>query len=150
MSDPSILIDSNVLIAGLAAPHLHHIETADWLELVAFSACAVAAHSIAEAFSNLTRHGAGGLGFPPDLALAGINDLIADMTSLSLTAAQTLGAIEEYGRSGGIGPRLYDKLIGQVALIHNIPLIITWNVKHMAPLFPLLKVVTPTQFIKES
>ena len=104
---------------------------------------------MAEAYSNLTRVGAGGFGFPPDQALAGLNDLLSELTIFALTAAQTLGAIEEFARSGGVGPRLYDKLIGQVAIIHAIPTIITLNTRHMTPLFPSLQILTPTQFFKE-
>jgi PIN domain len=149
LSSPTLLLDSNILIAGLAAPHIHNLETAAFLEVALDQSCAVADHSIAEAYSNLTRGSAGGFGFPPDLALAGLNDLLSGLTILALTAAQTLGAIEEFSRSGGVGPRLYDKLIGQVAFIHAIPTIITLNIRHMTPLFPGLKVLSPSQFLKE-
>jgi len=47
--------------------------------------------------------------------------------------------------SGGVGPRLYDRLIGEVALAHGIETIVTWNVGHMRTLFPALVVAAPNE-----
>jgi predicted nucleic acid-binding protein len=145
-----LLLDSNILIAALAAPHHHHEETAAFLKTGLNLSCAVADHSVAEAYSNLTRMGGGGFGFPSHLAIQGLNDFLSSVTLLSLNAAQTLGAIEEFALSGGVGPRLYDKLIGQVAVINAIPTIITLNLRHMTSLFPTLRVITPSQFTEET
>ena len=65
---------------------------------------------------------------------------------VGLTAAQTFEAIGAYAASGGIGPRLYDALIGGAAVAHGIPSIVTWNVGHMRGLFPNLDVLTPETF----
>ena len=80
------------------------------------------------------------------MTMEAIDHLIVTMEVLALTNSETLTAIREYAYSGGIGPRLYDFLSGKVAVVHNVSVIITWNVKHMTPLFPALDVVTPTQF----
>lgn len=72
---------------------------------------------------------------------------VARATSLiGLTPGQMLDAIRRYAASGGVGPRLYDLLIGQAAVHHAIPTIVTWNVGHMQSLFPGLKVVDPASF----
>ena len=65
---------------------------------------------------------------------------------VGLTAAQTFEATGLYAASGGIGPRLYDALIGRAAVVHGIPGIVTWNVGHMRGLFPNLDVLTPEAF----
>jgi hypothetical protein len=70
------------------------------------------------------------------------------VTSLiGLTAPQTFDAIRSFAQRGGIGARLYDRLIGEAAVTHAIPQILTWNVGHMRGLFPKLTVATPKDFI---
>jgi hypothetical protein len=65
---------------------------------------------------------------------------------VGLTAAQTFDATRTFAQDGGIGARLYDRLIGEAAIIHEIPVIITLNIGHMRSLFPTLTVVTPKEF----
>jgi predicted nucleic acid-binding protein len=65
---------------------------------------------------------------------------------LGLTPAQTFEATRRYAASGGIGARLYDALIGEAAVLHGIPDIVTWNTGHMRGLFPNLDVLTPEAF----
>lgn len=67
-------------------------------------------------------------------------------TLVGLTPAQTLGAVRSYADQGGVGPRLYDKLIGETAVLNAIPTIVTWNVRQMRALFPDLAIVTPEGF----
>jgi hypothetical protein len=40
-----------------------------------------------------------------------------------------------------------DLFIGESAVIHGVPVIITWNTGHMRGLFPTLTVATPVEFI---
>lgn len=65
---------------------------------------------------------------------------------VGLTAAQTFDAVRLYAQSGGVGARLYDRLIGQVAVVHGITTIVTWNTAHMRGLFPELIVGSPADF----
>lgn len=109
---------------------------------------AVAAHSYAEAFVTLTRRTANAtfLRNPEDAWLA--LESVARVTRLvGLTPAQSFAAIRSYAGSGGIGARLYDRLVGQVAVEHGIPRIITWNVRHMQSLFPRLEIIDPAAFL---
>ncbi len=73
-----------------------------------------------------------------------INNLDQITPGLSLWLDEIRGSRQ---RSGGIGPRLYDRLIGEAAVAHAIPRILTWNVGHMRGLFPNLVVTTPTDFV---
>ena len=69
------------------------------------------------------------------------------MTGLiGLTPAQTFEATSRYAALCGIGPRLYDALIGEAAVLHGVPGIVTWNIGHMRGLFPDLDVLTPAAF----
>jgi hypothetical protein len=112
---------------------------------------AVAAHSFAEAYNTLTREGADApFKFPPDEALAVLEDLRSHIDLLGPTPSQTFDSVRRYAQAGGIGPRLYDKLIGDVAVLHGIECIVTWNLKHMRGLFTSLIVQTPADFMASS
>jgi len=141
------LIDSNVLIAILVEAHEHHRPS---LALLAGEGrgmqFAVAAHSYAETYSTLTRRGdKAPFRFTPEEAWAALESVRATTALLGLTAAQTFDAIRSYAQAGGIGARLYDRLIGEVAVLHGVPMIVTWNVGHMQGLFPDRRVMTPRE-----
>ena len=107
---------------------------------------AIAAHSYAEAYSTLTRRGKHApFRFSPDEAWAALESVRAATTLLGLTAPQTFDAIKTYSQAGGIGARLYDRLIGETAVVHSVPAIVTWNVGHMRSLFPALRVLAPKE-----
>ena len=142
------LLDSNVLIAMLVEAHEHHGSS---LALVSDDATqfAIAAHSYAEAYSTLTRRGERApFQFTPQEAWAALESVRAVTTLVGLTAPQTFEAIRGYAQSGGLGARLYDRLIGEAAVAHGIARIVTWNVGHMRSLFPNLNVETPNEFGK--
>lgn len=54
-----------------------------------------------------------------------------------------------FAHEGGIGARLYDRLIGEAALTHE-QAIITWNVGNMRSLFPSLETLSPVEFLQAS
>jgi predicted nucleic acid-binding protein len=143
------LLDSNVLIAIVAEVHEHHAASLDLLLPERRRSFAVAAHSYAEAFTTLTRrveHSP--FRFPPNEAWAALESVRAVTDLVGLTPAQVFETTRTYAESGGVGARLYDKLIGQAAVVNGIPTIVTWNVSHMRGLFPDLTVVTPREFLK--
>lgn len=140
------LLDSNVLIAILAEAHEHHVASLDLLTGKR-GQFAIAAHSYAETFTTLTRRGEfGPFRFSSEEAWAALESVRAVTALVGLTPAQTFDAVRNYAQSGGIGARLYDKLIGEAALIHEIPSLVTWNVGHMRGLFPTLNILTPKEF----
>jgi len=141
------LLDSNVLIAIVAEAHEHHAASLDLAIGADTAGLAVAAHSYAEAFCTLTRRtDRAPFRFAPDEAWAALESVRAITALVGLTAAQTFDAVRDYARRGGVGARLYDRLIGETAIVHDIPVLITWNVSHMRGLFPGLSVCTPRQF----
>lgn len=142
------LIDSNVLIAILAEAHEHHGPSLDLLVDGPDAQFAIAAHSYAEAYNTLTRQGARApFQFTPEEAWAALESVRAVTSLVGLTAPQTFDAIRSYAQTGGIGARLYDRLIGETAVSNAIPRIVTWNVGHMRSLFPDLTVTTPNDFV---
>lgn len=144
MSTAEALLDSNVLIAALTEDHVHFGPSARLLASSGPGRFAVAAHSYAETFSNLTRRsGPTPIGRSAGAAWTALEAITRLTVPVGLTPAQTLDAIRAYAASGGIGPRLYDHLIGQAAVHAGIGRIVTWNMAHMRGLFPELEVVEP-------
>lgn len=142
-----VLLDGNVLVAVVVEAHQHHppsvalLGRQDRIDFVA------AGHSLAEVYNTLTREGPSApFGYPPKTAWNAILQLRSRIAVLGLTPPQTVDAIGRYAHAGGIGPRRYDSLIGEVAVAHGISTLVTWNVIHMRGLFPALNVVTPVEF----
>jgi predicted nucleic acid-binding protein len=144
LTPPAALLDSNVLIACLAEAHEHHSASLALFAESVPGSFAVAAHSFAETYATLTRPAP--FGFAAGYARAALERLRAVTSLVGLTPSQTFDTVRRYAAAGGIGARLYDALIGQVALDHGIPAIVTWNTRHMAGLFPDLAVVTPSRY----
>ena len=141
------LLDSNVIIAALAEAHEHHEPSLALLIGEDGPHFAVAAHSFAEAYSTLTRKGEHApFRFSPEEAWAAIESVRAVTTLIGLTAAQTFATIRNYAQMAGVGARLYDRLIGETAVAHDVPAIVTWNINHMRSLFPALRVATPGEY----
>ena len=145
---PSALLDTSVVVAIAAEEHGGHVSSLALLAEADQQHYAVAAHSFAEAYSTLTRRNASSqFRWSPEDAWASLKSVAAATTLVGLTPAQTFQAIGEYVAAGGIGSRLYDRLIGQVALQYGLPRIITWNVGHMRGLFPKLDVIDPSDAV---
>lgn len=138
-------------MAILAEAHEHHAASLALLTGTAPTRFAISAHSYAEAYGTLTRRSerAAPFGFTAEEAWAALASLRAVTSLVGLTPAQTFEAVGAYAAAGGIGPRLYDALIGRAAVVHGISAIVTWNVGHMRGLFPNLDVITPETFAAE-
>jgi predicted nucleic acid-binding protein len=144
MATFTALLDSNVIIAMVAEDHEHHEASTALMAAEAEKHFAVAAHSYAEAFTTLTRRSAGALfRWSGEEAWTTLESVAAATTLVGLSPAQTFDTIRSYAEDGGIGARLYDRLIGQVAVQYGILSIVTWNVGHMRDLFPELDVRDP-------
>ena len=141
------LIDSNVIIAALAGDHEHHASSADLFDAGRGHVLGVAAHSYAEVYSTLTRRGTHApFRFTAEEAWAALESVRTVTRLIGLTPAQTFDTVRSYAADGGIGARLYDRMIGETAVVHGIPTIVTWNIGHMRGLFPTLDVRTPRDF----
>jgi predicted nucleic acid-binding protein len=143
------LLDSNVVIASVAQAHEHHEHSNALFGAFPRGSFAVALHSYSEAYSTLTRLNVAALfKWEAPAALAALDSVAAQCTLVGMTAAQGLEAMREFARAGGVGPRLFDKLIGETAVHNGIGTIITCNVGHFESLFPNLEVLDPKQFMK--
>ncbi|MBV1686420.1 PIN domain-containing protein [Novosphingobium sp. G106] len=141
------LLDSNVIIAVVAEAHEHHALSLGLFTCESERSFAVSAHSYAEAYSTLTRKGEHApFRFSPDEAWAALESVRAATILIGLTPSQTFDTVRSYAQGGGIGARLYDRLIGEVAISHGLSAIVTWNTGHMRSLFPALRVTTPRDF----
>lgn len=139
------LLDSNVVIALLIEAHQHHAASLALIEQEGDLGYAVSAHSYAEVYSTLTRRGERApFQLSPADAWAALESVRAVTQLVGLTASQTFDTVRKYAQGAGIGARLYDRLIGEAAIVHEIPMIVTWNIGHMRGLFSDRKVVTPT------
>lgn len=109
---------------------------------------AIAAYSIAEVYVTLTRRGGAAVyGWQPDEAQAALDRIAILTTVIGLTPTQTLDSVRLFADAGGIGARLYDHVIGRTAALHGIKAIVTWNVRHMRSLFPMLTIATPAEHV---
>ena len=142
------LLDSNVIIASLAEAHEHHGASIALFSLFPDQSFAVAAHSYSEAYSILTRKAQSSpFKWPAVDAIAALESVAVRCSLVGLTHGQTFDAIRDFAGRGGIGSRLYDKLIGEAAVHNGLPSIITWNASYMGSLFPSLDVVSPVEFV---
>lgn len=147
MAKPLALLDSNVVIASIAEAHEHHARSIVLFRDFPAQSFAVAAHSYSEAYAILTRKAASSpFRWPAKDAIAALESIAARCALVGLTHAQTFDTIREFASEGGIGPRLYDKLIGQTAVLNGLGVIITWNLGHMRSLFPPVDVQDPGSF----
>ncbi|WP_439576683.1 type II toxin-antitoxin system VapC family toxin [Elioraea sp.] len=150
MSAPAGLLDSTVVIACLAEAHEHHAPSLTLLAEGNPRRYAVGAHSYAEAYATLTRTGPPApFRFTAAEAWAALQSLRAVTALVGLTPAQGFDVVRAYAATDGIGARLYDVLIGQVAVVHGIPLLITWNTRHRTGLFPALTVASPAELLAD-
>lgn len=145
MSGPKALLDSNVLIASVVEAHKRHQASSAMIAGHAPRAFAVAAHSFAETYSTLTRQSpTAPFRWSAEDAWAAVESLAAHTVLVGLSPGQTFEAIRTYAAQRGVGARLYDRLIGQAAVEHQLTQIVTWNVAHFRSLFPGLDIVTPS------
>ena len=143
------LLDSNVVVAIVAEDHEHHEPSLALLAASKRANFAIAAHTYAEAFCTLTQRGdRAPFHFPPEDAWAALESVRAQTSLVGLTAAQIFDAVRDYAQRGGTGAQLYDRLIGETAVVHDIATLLTWNVGHMRGLFPQLTVCTPIHFAR--
>ena len=140
-----ILLDSNVLIGALFEAHPHFPQSRALVDALPRRSALVAAHSLAEVYSTITRPNRP-YQLPGDDAWFMIQSLAQDFAIVMLGVAQHLDAIRRFSRLG-TGPRLYDYLIGATAEAHGADTIVTWNTRDFDGLFLGLRIVTPADVL---
>jgi hypothetical protein len=101
-----------------------------------------------ETYNTLTRRGdRAPFCFTADEAWAAIESLRAITRLVGLTPSQTFDVVRAFAGGGSVGPGRYDALIGEAAIVSDIPCIVTWNKRHIRALFPSVDVPTPHAFL---
>lgn len=143
-----LLIDTNIVVAAVDRGHESHAVALAALDRAIASGALLAAHSVAEAYSTLTkRAGPNPIGMTGPEARVALSAIRARLTVVGMTAEQTLAAVEDYSETG-IGPRLYDYLIGKAGIVNGAAVLLTLNLRHMQSLFPELTVLSPEAFLR--
>jgi predicted nucleic acid-binding protein len=136
--------DTNVLIAATVREHVHYAAANARLAKLASSGGACSAHTLAEAYTNLTRL-SGGYGRAPQDALVVLEYVQRTFTLVTLTPRETMKAIESLAGLGLPGAIDYDALLIACARKVNACWIYTSNVKHFRRVAPDLasRIVEP-------
>jgi predicted nucleic acid-binding protein len=132
---PRFMLDTNCMIAAVSRAHPHHARAADEYNrrLDRGESLVVAAHSLAEAYSVLTRS-------PPPLRLSG-NQAVAVLEGSFVGTGEVIGldgpeyvALVRSLPTRGIGGLVYDAIIGACAHKANAEVFLTFNERHFRPI----------------
>ena len=126
--------DSNVLVAASLPEHVHHEASIARLSPLSRGGGACAAHSLAETYNTLTR--VKGYQVPTADAARIIQYASRTYTIVTLTADETLEAIEDAALRGFEGPIIYDALLLACARKVKAKSIYTSNIRHFRRIAP--------------
>lgn len=123
------LLDTSCLVAAVSPWHVHHAATLRELErrAEAGDTAVLAAHSLAEAFSVLTRLPAPHRLRPED-ALRLLEANWSGSPLVALAAAQYWPVLRRCRKLGIAGGAVYDALIAAVARKARVAAVLTWDV----------------------
>ena len=127
--------DSSVLIPVFIEDHVHHDRS-----FAAFAAAnrrlaGCAAHSLAEVYAGVTRL-PGKNRMSVDQALIVIENILEQLTVVSLESNEYLQVIRRAAENGIVGGTIYDALIVSCASKAEAETIYTWNDRHFRLLGP--------------
>jgi predicted nucleic acid-binding protein len=143
MSEEFDLFDTNVLVAASIPEHIHHVASNARLGQLVHGGGACSAHSLAEAYTTLTRPNR--YGFSPIDAARIIEQTNKTFKIISLTPAEYVRTIEATALLGLPGAIIYDALLMACARKIDAKRIYTHNVKHFRQVAPDLasRIVEP-------
>lgn len=141
------LIDTSVLIAGMLDRHANYSRALPILSQAQSGqlSAVISAHSVAEAYSVMTR-------LPPPLRISPNRarfaieaNVFSCMTIHALSAADYRDLIEHLAQNNLAGGVIFDAVIAWVAMQTQVDQIITFNTKDFRRVVPALtaKVVSP-------
>lgn len=140
-----VFCDTTILIASVLESHADHDRAFSVMERVRSGKDegVIAAHSLAEVYSSLTR-----MPVPfrhsPELALLSIEENILKHFKISALSGDEYAAlVREAALARVQGGMMYDALIVKCAIKENVSRIFTFNVKHFQAVAPsrLLKII---------
>ena len=126
--------DTNVLVAATVQEHIHHDACNRRIARIARTGGACAMHSLAEAYTTLTR--ATRYAMPPSDALRVIEYASKTFKIVSLTSTEYIRTLESAALMGLAGPIVYDALLIACARKIGAKAIYTNNIKHFRQVGP--------------
>ena len=132
------LFDTSVFVSAFLQSHESHNASLRWLAAAKSGAVSlvVAAHTLAEVYSTLTR-------MPPRYALAPRHawklletDVLPNATLRTLPAAKYRAVLKRLAKDEFKGGIVYDALIVEVARIQKVDLLLTLNLSHFERVWP--------------
>lgn len=127
--------DTSVLVASFWGDHVHHEASLKVFAPAAPKDAACSMHTLAEVFAVLST-------LPvkppiaPEQAALFIDEVLARLTTVSLSADEYHETIRAASERGVVGGRIYDALLLQCARKCDAKIIYTWNMKHFQTLAP--------------
>lgn len=142
-----LFFDTSVLVAALLKEHPAHSRSAERLQSVlgGTSVGVVSAHSLAEAYSTLTRHPTTRGLRPEHIARMLRENVAGHFEIVALTASDYLALVDEQSSLGTTGGAIYDALLMHAASLANVDSILTLNERDFRRVYPSLadKVSSP-------
>ena len=135
MSEELDFFDTNMLVAATLPKHVHHVTANRRLIQLQRDGGACSTHTLAEAYTTLTRVSKG-YGLPPADALPIMGYVQANFALVTLTSREYLHAIESVAKQDLRGAIVYDALLVACARKIKARHIYTYNVKHFRQVAP--------------
>jgi len=134
MTQPEFF-DTNLVIAATVYEHPRHAASNARLSQLAAGNGVCSTHTLAEAYTNLTRHSKG-YGRNPADVLHVLEYIQQAFTLITLTPREMIITIGGVTKLGLRGPSVYDALLMACARKVDAVAIYTWNVKHLREVAP--------------
>ena len=135
-----VLPDTSVMVASILKNHVHHARVMPWQQriLVGEISGTLAAHSLAEIYSTLTRIP------PPDrllpsVAWDAIERNLPFFEIATLTEAEVVAVLADLSARNIGGGQVYDALIAAVARKAEVDILLTLNAPHFRRVAPDLQ-----------
>lgn len=132
-----VLPDTSLMVASLLKNHVHHGRAIHWLQRVVSREIVgvLAAHSLAEIYSTLTRMPLPNR-LPPELAWEAIKRNLSFFDLATLTEAEVVAVLADLSTRKIGGGQVYDALIAAVARKADVDVLLTFNVPHFRLVAP--------------
>lgn len=134
MSKAPDFFDTNLLVAATISTHLHHAASNSRLAQLAVNGGACGVHTLAEAFTTLTKRNR--YGIPPADATRVLQQVGRTFKIVTLNASEYLRTIESASLLGISGAIVYDALLVACARKAGAKFIYTYNVGHFKRVAP--------------
>ena len=145
LADVKVLLDSDVLVAGVMGNHLNHTRAAPWLARASTGEvdAIVAAHSLGQVYRVLTTRPVEPRIEPTEALDLIEKSIVAPCRVEALDASGHVKCLRSIARGGVTGGTVYDGLIAEVGRTARVDKVVTFNVSDSRRVAPDLDVVTP-------